>query len=159
MQLWVNGNEYSRQTITGGQVGGAMFTRALVVGTDCQHPSLLPVRGWVDELRLYALQDDALTGTHEVDEDFFHEWVCNRAYGSLAAGAGGNICEQIEFGDGDDAVPDSSWTYSQCSSHPIGTGLDFDIDAYADNHCGTQVHRNADPSCVRATEMGLPTLS
>lgn len=132
---------------------------ALVVGTDGGDAiGLPPVRGWVDELRVYGLDRTTVAGVPEWDDPFFGEWVCNRALGSVRHDALSNTdhCQQLDFRHSDPnvvvAVP------GQMPALPTGTGLDFHLDAYQSQSCANQAHREADPDCARADRLGLPDL-
>ena len=122
-----------------------------------------PVRGWVDDLRVYGLERNTVSGHLEWDAPFFGEWVCNRALGSLRVatvnGMQVDICDQLDFRHSDPQVAQNGWQYTSQANLPIGDGLDFAMDSYTTSSCANRAHRNkGNLNCVRADRLGLPTL-
>jgi hypothetical protein len=102
-----------------------------------------PLRGYVDEFRMI----DMTAG--ELSSDAFREHACNMALGSLRQQVGAKpICEQLDFRHSEAVDSDG-----------IGTGLDFAIDAYTTQNCGSNVHRTAGDhsliGCARAEALGI----
>jgi hypothetical protein len=84
-------------------------------------------RGWVDEFRIYALDE------HHTDH--FDEFICNLAMGSLMRREGEAFCEQLEL---------------NAKGHPV------DIPQQNGLKCADKAHQlGADPSCLRTQKLGL----
>lgn len=160
MQVFVDGVPYGERPVPGAGVGvaGSDFFGMAVGAIGNHSDGYTPVRGWIDELKVYGLLDSTVNQVHEVDEPFFAEWVCNQALGSLSYDNGQASCEQLDFRHSDPRVAPDNWTYQGSASLPIGDGLDFAMNAYTTPTCANQAHRTPDADCERGLHLGLPDL-
>ena len=144
VRVWVDGEDLGDVNVAAGHLSGEP---ALIIGGGASdNVGNPPIRGWVDELRVYSL----LSG--EWNESFFDEWVCNQALGSRSGGE----CVQLDFRHDDENRADLLW--SSAEPLPVGTGLDFAIEAYAPGSCANAARRNT-VGCSRASSLGLPALA
>ncbi|MFO0667925.1 MAG: hypothetical protein U0174_28495 [Polyangiaceae bacterium] len=118
--------------------GGPAIEGTMAVGAT--EGSIKPVRAWIDELRVYELEQEELTTSTT------KEFVCNLALGSqrIPAGQTQPVCEQMDFRH--DEVVDTEG---------VGTGTDFAREAYLNANCGSTVHRSALAGCVRGEALGI----
>lgn len=146
VQVYADGTALASQIVD--VAPGAWLDDAFRIGTDedyCMDVGYTtienqPVRGWVDELKLFEI------GPGELGTNHLHEVACNRALGSLDTEL---HCEQIPFRQSE--VLDAKG---------VGSGLEFPKAAYeatpGGDNCGLQVHRNRDHDCFRATALQDP---
>ena len=84
-------------------------------------------KGWVDEFRIYALDEQST--------DHFDEFICNLAMGSLMNQNGREVCEQLDL---------------DAKGHPVDTPQQNGLT------CADKAHQlGADPSCLRASKLGI----
>lgn len=89
-----------------------------------------PWKGWIDEFRIYALDQNATA--------HFEEFICNLAMGSLINDDGQAKCEQLNF---------------HTQGHPV------DVPAQTGLKCADKVHKNnTDPDCLRAQHLEIANL-
>ncbi|TNE92829.1 MAG: hypothetical protein EP330_00140 [Deltaproteobacteria bacterium] len=139
VRLYVDGTDLGVRTVN---TTTHWMSRSFVLGTNdswcADGVTYAPVKGWVDELKLFELSPGAF------DSDYLEEVACNRALGSLGAFG---TCEQIDFR-----------TSETLDANGVGSGLEFAKTAYDDVSCGSDTHRNGDPDCLREDRLGLVEL-
>ncbi len=135
LEVYINGTHIDSVTINNGQgfdlnfydqswfaVGdpGPGFTRV-----DEQYRNTW--KGWVDEFRIYALDEQST--------DHFDEFICNLAMGSLMNQNGQEVCEQLDL---------------DAKGHPVDTPQQNGLT------CADKAHQlGTDPSCLRASKLGI----
>ncbi len=115
-------------------VPNATYKAYVGVNSDAGDKQHKPLRGWIDELKIYRLNVSARQDDHEI------EYFCNLALGSMKAGE----CDQIDV-----------WAPRPHGDDLLDSGLDFPLAAYQESTCGNSVHRNYDSNCDRGDLLGL----
>ncbi len=120
---------------TPGPEGPWSDASGFVVGIDREGP-WPPLRGWVDEVRAYRVRPGLLQGRA------LREHQCNLALGSLRNDGQGDVCDIVDL------------AHDEALEAEVGTGLDLAPQAYLHRTCGSTVHADADPACVRTQALG-----
>lgn len=146
VDTYIDGTFKGRRNVSGGfSMQGSSYWDKMALGQNkdiCYfYFNALPVKAWVDEFKVFEIESGV------AGSDVMHEMACNHAMGSLK---GNGSCEQINF-----RPVAGRTTYEDEDPQGVGSGLEFHVEAYQSEDCGSSAHRNYNANCDREARLGV----